>query len=188
MTRRFFYLLICSVLVFFMTLPLTSSANESIEFNEVKIEKSEEGYKLVTDISLDLPRGLENALLKGIPLYFTTQLEITRPRWYWFDEKPIESSRTIRIAYNVLTRQYNVMFTGNLQQNMNSFEDALNMVKHPPYWIFAEKDLLKEDETYFAAVRIQLDTSYLPKPFQINIINNSNWRLSSEWRRFSFKA
>ncbi len=171
-----------------MVQPLPSLADASINIEDIKIEKSNEGYQLATNFSLELPRGLEDALLRGIPLYFTTEIEITRPRWYWFDETPIESSRTIRIAYNVLTRQYSVTYIGNIQQHINSFEEAINLVKHPPHWIFAEKGSLKENETYDAAVRIQLDMSYLPKPFQINVINNRNWRLSSSWKRFSFKA
>ncbi len=186
--RRFFYLLTCSFFFFLMAQPLTSFADAAIEIEEIKIEKSDEGYQLATNIALELPRGLEEALLRGIPLYFTTELEITRPRWYWFNEKPIDSSRTIRIAYNVLTRQYTVTYIGNIQEHTNSFEEALNLVKHPPHWIFAENGKLKEGETYDVAVRIQLDMSYLPKPFQINVINNSNWRFSSAWKHFSFKA
>ena len=100
----------------------------------------------------------------------------------------MEKARTIRLAYNVLTRQYSATSAGSLQQNVPTLEEALNLVRHPQNWLFAEKDSLKEGETYSAAIRIQLDISYLPKPFQINVINNSNWQLSSEWKRFPFDA
>ncbi|MCM1128707.1 MAG: DUF4390 domain-containing protein [Alistipes senegalensis] len=186
--RRFFYLLGCLLLVFAAWHPAAAKADAQIAVDSAAIEKSSEGYRLAADFSLDLPRDLEDVLLRGIPLYFTTELEITRPRWYWFDEKPVEKIRTIRLAYNVLTRQYNATSAGSLQQNVHTLEEALNLVRHPQSWLFAKKDSLKEGETYSAAIRIQLDISYLPKPFQINIINNSNWRLSSEWKRFPFKA
>ncbi len=173
---------------FLAACPLVSRAEGPIAIDAAAVENSEDGYRLAARFSLELPRGLEEALLRGIPLYFTTELEVYRPRWYWFDDKPVESTRTVRIAYNVLTRQYSATVTGSLQQNVNSLEEALNLVRTPRPWIFAEKGALKEGETYFSAVRIQLDMSYLPNPFQINVINNSNWRLSSDWKRFSFKA
>lgn len=186
--RRFFHLASCLLLAFLVIHPTASLADSPIEINTAAIDKSDEGYRLVANFSLDLPRGLEEILLRGIPLYFTTEMEVSRPRWYWFDEKPIEKTRTIRIAYNVLTRQYSATLVGSLQQNVNSLEEALNLVKHPQPWFFAEKDRLKEGETYSAAVRIQLDMSYLPKPFQVNMLSNSNWRLSSDWKSFVFKA
>ncbi|MDR0934550.1 MAG: DUF4390 domain-containing protein [Burkholderiaceae bacterium] len=186
--RRFFHLLACSLLALWLNFPAGALASTTVAVDLAKIELSDEGYQLAANFSLELPRGLEDVLLHGIPLYFTTELEISRPRWYWLDEKPVENSRTIRIAYNVLTRQYSVSVAGNLQQNLATLEEALNLVRHPQRWIFAEKGLLAEGETYFAAIRIRLDMSYLPKPFQINVINNSSWRLSSDWKRFSFTA
>ena len=30
---------------------------------------------------------LEEALQKGVPLYFVFEFELLRPRWYWLDEK-----------------------------------------------------------------------------------------------------
>ena len=32
-----------------------------------------------------------------------------------------------------------------------------------------------------AAVRMRLDTSQLPRPFQINALTNRDWTLSSDW-------
>lgn len=186
--RRILYLLVCLFLALAAMQPAAARADTLIAVDSAAVEKSEKGYRLAADFSLDLPRDLEDVLLRGIPLYFTTELEITRPRWYWFDEKPVENIRTIRLAYNVLTRQYNATSAGSLQQHANTLEEALNLVRHPQSWLFAKKDNLSEGETYSAAIRIRLDISYLPKPFQIDVINNSNWRLASEWKRFSFTA
>ena len=33
---------------------------------------------------------LEEAVNRGVPLYFVVEFELARPRWYWFDEKPIQ--------------------------------------------------------------------------------------------------
>jgi hypothetical protein len=38
------------------------------------------------------------------------------------------------------------------------------------------------------ALRMELDVAQLPKPFQVHSINSSDWRLSSDWRYFNYRA
>jgi hypothetical protein len=35
---------------------------------------------------------------------------------------------------------------------------------------------------------MQLDIALMPKPFQIDAVNNRDWSLASEWKRFTFTA
>ena len=34
---------------------------------------------------------------------------------------------------------------------------------------------------------MRLDVAQLPKPFQVNALNNNDWRLSSDWIEFNYK-
>jgi len=163
------------------------AADNSIEIDRAQIQSSDEGYKLSASFSLDLNRGLEDSLSHGLPLYFTTDVEISRPRWFW-DERAASVKQTTRISYNVLTRQYSATILGGLQQNYRTLDEALSLVRSPPRWVVADNSDLDADETYMVAVRMRLDISHLPKPFQVNAINNKDWRMSSDWKRFSFKA
>lgn len=165
-----------------------AQAAEQIELVQAHLESSDEGYKLSATYSFDLNHGLEDALNRGVPLYFTTDVEINRPRWYWFDEKTIRTSQTVRISYNVLTRQYHAGVSGQLQQTFNRLDDALTLVRRPNRWVVADKNALKVGETYQVALRMGLDLAQLPKPFQVNALNNSDWRLMSEWKTFNFKV
>jgi len=168
--------------------PSAARAAEGVDIVQAHLEPSDEGYKLSATFAFDLNRGLEDAIMRGFPLYFTTDVEITRPRWYWFDERTIAESNTIRISYNVLTRQYRAAVSGNLQQNFNSLEDVLSLVRRPSRWVVADRNALKTGETYNVAVRMHLDVAQLSKPFQVNALNNSDWRLSSDWKYFNFKV
>lgn len=161
---------------------------EGIEITQAHIESSEDGYKLSGTFAFELNRGLEEVITHGVPLHFTTEVRLTRPRWYWFDETAINVSRTIRIDYNVLTRQYRAGPVGSLQQNFNSLDDALSLLRRPSRWVIAEKGALKTGEVYTVALRMGLDLAHLPKPFQVNALNNSDWRFASDWKRFGFKA
>lgn len=167
---------------------VSAYATDGAEMINARIETSDEGYRLSAAFSFDLNRGLEDAINRGIPLYFTTEVELTRPRWYWFDEKAINATQTIRISYNVLTRRYHAAINGSLQQSFNSLDDALSLIRRPSRWVIADKGALQAGEVYKVAVRMGLDLAQLPKPFQVNALNNSDWRLSSDWKTFNYKA
>jgi len=164
------------------------AADNSIDIDRVEIQASDEGYKLLANSSFDLNRGLEDAISHGVAVYFTTDVEMTRPRWYWLDEKAVVAKQTTRISYNVLTRQYTATIVGGLQQHYKTLDEAMSLVRRPPRWVVVENGGLIVGETYMVAVRVRLDILHLPKPFQVNAINNRDWRLSSDWQRFSHRA
>ena len=166
----------------------TAHAAEELEIVQAHLESAEEGYKLSATFSFDLPHSLEEALNRTIPLYFTIDVELTRPRWYWFDEKALTASRTIRMDYNPLTRQYRVGFIESVKQNFTTLDDALLMLRRPGRWVVAGKDSLNSGETYSVSVRMRLNPEYLPKPFQFNALNNSDWHFASDWKIFNFVA
>lgn len=158
-----------------------------ITITQAAIEPSDDGYRLSLAYSFELNRGLEDALSRGVPLYFTTEVQMTRHRWYWFDETNVSASRTVRISYNVLTRQYHTAISGQLQQSFSNLEDAMALIRRPPRWIIADNNTLKAGDVYSVGVRMRLDVAQLPKPFQVNALNNSDWRLSSDWIEFTYK-
>lgn len=164
----------------------TAARADGVTIMQAHLEPSEEGVRLSADFQFELNRGLEDALLRGIPMYFTTEVEISRPRWYWFDETTLRAAQTMRLSYNVLTRQYRIS-TGGLQQGFTDLEDALSLIRRPPRWLVAPRGTLKPGELYQVALRMGLDVGQLPKPFQVNAINNSDWRLTSNWKSFSFR-
>ncbi|WP_413458533.1 DUF4390 domain-containing protein [Herbaspirillum huttiense] len=183
--------LLRAVLQWLLALLLACSAlavqAAEITVNQAAIEASDEGYRLSVSYDFDLNRGLEDALSRGVPLYFTTDIQLTRRRWYWFDETSLSATRTLRLSYNVLTRQYHTAISGQLQQSFTNLDDALTLIRRPPRWIIADNNALKSGETYHVGLRMRLDVAQLPKPFQVNALNNSDWRLSSDWIEFNFK-
>src|SRR5262245_50785279 len=70
---------------------------------------------LDAQFDFELPPVLEDAVNRGIALYFVVEFELFRPRWYWFDKKLIDITRTYRLTYSPLTRQYRLA-TGALAQ------------------------------------------------------------------------
>jgi hypothetical protein len=151
------------------------------------LEATEEGYQIDADIELQLSATLQEAVRKGVPLYFVSEFELSRGRWYWLDQNVTSVSRERRISYAPLTDQYRISYSG-ISQNVSTFEDVRRALSRVRSWTVLEKGRLRPGEKYEAALRFRLDTSQLPKPFQLNIIASKEWTLSSEWYRWPVTA
>ena len=127
-------------------------------------------------------------LMRGIPIYFKLQIEVSRPRWYWFDDIAIRASRSIRLSYNVLTRQYRASVDGSLHRNFSRLDEMLALLRHPGRWMVAEPGALKQDASYTVAVQLSVDTAQLPKPIQVSALGSTEWRIYSVWARFNYKV
>ncbi|MEO8937001.1 MAG: DUF4390 domain-containing protein [Burkholderiaceae bacterium] len=159
---------------------------DRIEVNQAVFESRDDGYYFSGDFELELKPRIAEALDRGLTLYFVVEVELTRSRWYWFDEKTVNATLNYRLSYHALTRQYRVS-TGNLQLGLATLPEALGVIAHVRDWKVAERSILRPGETYATAVRMRLDTTQLPKPFQINAITNRDWTLESDWKRSTFE-
>ena len=160
---------------------------EGATISSAKLEASEEGYQIDADIELQLTATLQDAVRKGVPLYFVAEFELSRGRWYWLDQTVTSVSRERRISYAPLTDQYRISYSG-ISQSVSSFEDVRRALSRVRSWTVLEKGGLRAGEKYEAALRFRLDTSQLPKPFQLNVIASKEWGLSSDWYRWTITA
>lgn len=174
--------------MFLSVITVTSSHAEGIEVTTAKLEAADDGYRVLVGFSFELGNDVRAAINEGIPVSFIAEVEINRPRWYWFDEKTIRSTQTIKIQYDLWRRQYTAAVNGGLKQNFNSLDEVINLVRQTRRWLVAEKNSLSTGSTYNVAVRLKLDSSQLSKPMLFTSLSNSGWRLSSDWKRFTFKV
>jgi len=155
-----------------------------IEISNPQISASDDGYVLSADFALELNQRLEEAVTKGLTLFFVADFELTKGRWYWLDEKLAVRSQTYRLSYHALTRQYRLSSGGGLHQSFASLTEAMAMLSHLRNWLIIEKTdkSVRLGEPYQAALRLRLDIAQLPKPFQITSLGNKDWSLSSDWK------
>jgi hypothetical protein len=146
----------------------------------------EEGEVLLSaEFGFELTPALEQALDKGIPLYFTIEFELVRKRTLWFPEKIAQWSITHRVSFSALTRQYRVS-SGPLGQTFESLDDVERFIGHVASRPVANADELARGVRYEGSVRLKLDVNELPKPFQVNALASREWQLASDWHRFDF--
>ena len=163
-----------------------SARADEIEVTEARLGATEDGIVLAADFAFELNPRLAEVVTNGVPLYFVVEFELTRPRWYWFDEKAAAKRIQLRLSYHPLSRHYRLS-TGVLQQNYPTLEEALNVLRRVRNWLVVERGASLADANYEAAVRMRLDVTLLPKPFQLSAITSRDLNLESPWRRFTFR-
>jgi hypothetical protein len=160
---------------------------DEIEVRQARLRAVDDGLVLDADFAFELTPRLADIVANGVPLYFRVEFELTRRRWYWFDETTAARRLQVRLSYHALSRQYRLS-TGLLQQNFATLEEALNVLKRVRNWLVVERSVPLSAGEYEAAVRMRHDVSLLPKPFQLSALTGRELHLESPWLRFSARA
>ena len=163
--------------------PLRPAIAEEIEVHEVALRRGDEGLVLDADFAFELTPRLAEVVANGVPLYFRVEFELTRRRWYWFDETAAARQMHLRLSYHALSRQYRLS-AGALQQSFPTLEEALNVLKRVRGWLVVDRSVGLSNADYDAALRMRLDTALLPKPFQLSALTARDLHLESPWKRF----
>jgi hypothetical protein len=153
---------------------------DGIELAQLATRKSDDGLELSFATRFELSRAAEDALHKGVPLYFVAEATVLRNRWYWRDARAAHAERTWRLAWQSLTRQYRIS-TGGLHQSFATLEEALNVLRGLSAWRIAEPRDIEDSGSHYLEFSYRLDVTQLPRPMQIGL--QSGFALSVEQKR-----
>jgi hypothetical protein len=152
----------------------------ALELQELAVRRQDGALVLDFSLRVVLPRAVEDALVRGVPLYFETEASVYRPRWYWRDERVARQSRQWRLSYQPLTESYRVSL-GALHTSYGTLAEALASMTRIARWRIAEPTQLDPEEPrYYVEWSWRLDTSQLPRPMQLGIGNQADWVLGIE--------
>ena len=178
------FLLVC-VCVFFASL---ARAQTTGDLSPISVERIEDEILVSTQVQFDLPPAVEDALQKGLPLFFVAEADILRERWYWYDKKVSSAERHLRLAYQPLTRRWKLTVASgtpksgslglSLTQTFDTLPQALATIKRVLRWKIAEVAALDASVKYKVEFRFWLDLSQLPLPFQIGTLGQSDWNVA----------
>lgn len=136
--------------------------------------RSDDGVVVAFDLQVSLPRAVEDALLKGVPLHFIAEAELLRNRWYWTDRSIARVQRSWRLAWQPLTRNWRVSF-GGLHQLYPTLPEALAVMSRSR-WKIAEAHAVEDDARYSVVFDWRLDTDQLPRPLQFGL-GDADWEI-----------
>lgn len=154
------------------------------EITQLRVELGEEGVLLSASVRFDLPPVIEDALAKGIPMFFATEAVLFRDRWYWYDKQVVTAARHMRLSFQPLTRRWRLVVStapignsGGLGQNFDTREEALAAVQRVSRWKIADLQDLDPQLQHNVDFRFRLDVSQLPRPFQIGAVGQADWTI-----------
>ncbi len=162
------------------------AAEPALAVRSAEVTLATDGWYLDAAFQVVLGDVLEDALTKGVALNFVTEFSLEIERWYLWNRTVAGFEQRYRLTYNTLTRQYRLA-AGALTQNVDTLAEALALLGQVRSRFIASRDELEPDRVYAAQLRMRLDTSSLPKPFQLNAIASKGWTLASDWYRWTVK-
>jgi hypothetical protein len=152
---------------------------EGVELTHLALQKLDPGLTLDFNVRVTLPRVVEDALQRGVPLYFVAEATLYRHRWYWRDPRVARASRSWRLSYQPLSDNWRVSL-GGLAQSYPTLADAITALSSAARWKIADNSQLEPDERYYVEFSYKLDTSQLPRPMQFGIGGQGDWSLGVE--------
>ena len=175
--------LFAALLSSFLGVALAQSPVQDVP--RLKLERMDDGLWLSTQLDFELPDVVEDALQKGIPIYFVAQADLLRKRWYWADKKLASAQRHLRLSYHPLTQRWRLNITldessGAAQglvfnQNFESLADAMASVRRIFRWKIADAGDLEPGGKQLVDFHFQLDVAQLPRPLRIGTLGQSDW-------------
>jgi hypothetical protein len=167
-----------------------SPVNSPVEVTELRMERADGALLLQSSLRLDLSSTVEDALQKGMPIYFVTEVELMRDRWYWYDKKVGAVARHYRLAYQPLTRKWRlnvsrdpigaVGLASSLSQTFETLPEAMSAIRRTVNWKLADISDIDVDNKYTLSFKFRLDVSQLPRPFQMTAGSQAEWNLSAQ--------
>ncbi|MEI8158040.1 MAG: DUF4390 domain-containing protein [Burkholderiales bacterium] len=164
-------------------------AQSATEITQYQLERLDDEIVVSAQVAFELPTAVEDALLKGIPLFFVMEADVLRERWYWYDKKISSVERHLRLAYQPLTRRWRLNVTSGagrevglglaLNQNFDTLAQVLSAIKRVSRWKIADVSDLDTSQKYKVDFRFRLDLNQLPRPFQIGALGQSDWDIAA---------
>ena len=181
-------LCVCLVAVLLWLNMSPAQADTPVTLQGLKMERQEGALTLSADWQFDLPNVLEDALIKGITLYFVTEVDVRQERWYFYNQRVAHAERHVRLFYQPLTRRWRVNISPqpfsasglgmNIGQSYETAEEAFNAVRRITPWRVANLSDINWDAKPTVTLNFKLDLTQLPRPLQIGAAGHSDWNIA----------
>jgi hypothetical protein len=154
-----------------------SGARPGMELQQLQVQRTDDALTLSYQVRVDLPKDVEDALMRGVSIVFVARANLFRSRWYWADKPRVELERRWRLSYQPLTRHWRVSFDG-LSQNYHSLREALGVMQRASQWRIMEPAPAPDDREHYLEFSFELDREELPRPLQIGLSGQNDWNLA----------
>jgi Domain of unknown function (DUF4390) len=190
--RSFWCLLWCTLALVGGLLGTTAHAADAAtaDVSALRVERADDGLYLSATLAFELPAAVEEALLKGIAMTFVSEADVYRDRWYWYDKRVATATRSVRVAFQPLTRRWRINVVSGtvsspatgiaLTQHFDSLSDVMAVLRRISRWKIADLADIDADSRHNIDYRFKLDLLQLPRPLQIGVVGQSEWSINAQ--------
>ena len=152
---------------------------QGVELTQLQLGRRDGALTLEFATRVSLPRAVEEAMERGVPVYFVAQATLRRDRWYWRDERIARVTRSWRVGYQALTGTWRVGL-GGINQTYPTLAEAMDAVTRSAGWRICDLSQLESGSDHYLEFSYRLDTSQLPSPMQIGLGGGADWAIGVE--------
>ncbi|MEY2621825.1 MAG: hypothetical protein RIT26_1645 [Pseudomonadota bacterium] len=172
-----------------------SGARAQARLEGLSIQTTEQTVLLSAQLFFELPTPVEDALQRGVPLFFSAEAGVYLDRWYWTDKLLARGQRFWRLSYQPLTRRYRLQSSQQpidnsglgvgLAQTYDALPEALSALQRISTWALPT-GALDDAARHRVEFRFRLEPSALLRPWLVGS-NDGEWGLSVQHQQ-TFKV
>lgn len=159
--------------------PIAAVQAQGVELPSIQARRQDGAVVLDVVAVITLSKSVEEALRRGVPVYFVAQATVYHPRWYWRDEKVARVARSWRLSFQPLTSQWRVSL-GGFSQSYATLDEAVQSITRLAHWKLTEPGQIDADERYYVEFSYKLDAAQLPRPMQLELTTAGDWQIGVE--------
>ncbi len=170
---------VCALLLSAPALLAQAQAGE-FEIQAARVHLKDNVYRLDAEISYALSAETLKALHNGISLPLVLSLEVTRERWYMWDESVAKLKQRYQLQYYQLSNEYKLTYQNTgIQENFNTLGAALGTLGRIRDFPLLDAHLVQSGQAYQVHLQSYLDIESLPAPLRPVAYLSPEWRLAS---------
>lgn len=183
--RLLLWMLMAIFLVVAALTPYVEAKPRPFTILSIHTERLEDIYLIDAQINFTLTDPVREALLNGVALIFTIEIEISRPSGPWGllpDDIVARLEQRYKLSYHALSRQFIVENqNAGIQDTFPDLASALNHMGDINNLPLIDASLLVADQRYLVKLRAGISRTELPLLLQARAFTSDAWRLSTDW-------
>lgn len=150
------------------------------------LTSAEQSTVLSAQLGFELPPPVDDALHRGVPLFFSADARVYQERWYWADKLVSHGQRHWRLSYHPLTRRYRLQSSPQpiensglgvgLAQTYDALTEAMSALQRISAWSLPTVSI-DDIARHRIEFRFRLEPNVLLRPWLVGT-SEGEWGLS----------
>jgi hypothetical protein len=167
--------------------PLTPSLADNAHIRDLLVTNNASQLLVYARVTDCFTKGMEEAILAGVPTTFTFLLDLYQERPRWIDKKMLR--RTVRhtIKYDNVKKIFYVSTDGEKEPaSFQDFESAKRAMADLNGVTVAPLESIQKGGAYYVELKAKLDMVRLPLRMEVVFFFVSLWDFETDWYREGF--